>query len=69
MKGKTVKSFKRRLFYGILPDDNTKTITFYCSRANYAEGPGIAHAAPLFIQDYSKLDPVFFVPLIVSQKL
>ena len=60
VKRKTSKSFKDRLFYGIIPDDSSKTITFYCSRANYAEGRSIARALPLFIRDYFKLEPAFF---------
>ena len=60
VKGKTSKSFKGRLFYGIIHDDSSKTITFYCSRANYAEGRSVARALPLFIRDYFKLEPAFF---------
>lgn len=60
IKSKKVTSFKGRLFYAILPDSKSKTITFYCSKANYMEGRSVARGLPLFIRDHFKLDPEFF---------
>ena len=60
IKGKSSTSFKGRLYYGIIPDSISKTVTFYCSRANYMEGRSVARGLPLFIRDYFKLEPDFF---------
>ena len=60
MKGNKEKNFKGRLFYAIVPNRDTKCITFYFTKANALEGRGVARGLPLFIRDYCKLDPAFF---------
>ena len=60
MKGNKEKNFKGRLFYAIIPNRDTKCITFYFTKANALEGRGVARGLPLFIRDYCKLDPAFF---------
>ena len=60
MKGNKEKNFKGRLFYAIVPNRDTKCITFYFTKANALEGRGVARGLPLFIRDYYKLDPAFF---------
>ena len=53
-------SFKGRLFYAIIPNQKTKTTTFYYSSANADEARSVARGLPLFIRDYFKLDPKFY---------
>ena len=60
VKGKKSSTFRGRLFYAIIPDKASKTITFHYSRANSREGRSVARGLPLFIRDHFKLDPAFF---------
>ena len=60
MKGKTASKFKGRLFYAIVPNRDTKCITFYFTKANASEGRSVARGLPLFIRDHYQLDPAFF---------
>ena len=60
---KVIKSktyFKGRLFYAILPNQRSQTVTFYFSKANAEEARNVARALPLFIRDHYKLEPTFF---------
>ena len=57
VKGKKSSTFRGRLFYAIIPDKASKTITFHYSRANSREGRSVARGLPLFIRDHFKLDP------------
>ena len=49
MKGKTATKFKGRLIYDIVPNRDTKGITFYFTKANASEGRSVARGLPLFI--------------------
>ena len=57
---KSAKVFKGRLFYVIIPNKRDKYVTSYYTCANYDEGRSVARGLPLFIKDFSKIDPVFF---------
>ena len=61
VKGKNTTKFKGRLFYAIVPNRETKAITFYFTKANSSEGRSVARGLPLFIEDHYKLDPAFFL--------
>ena len=60
IKGKSTKTFRGRLFYAIIPDKSSRSITFYYTKANSSEGRSVARALPLFIRDFFKLPPDFF---------
>ena len=60
VKGKNTTKFKGRLFYAIVPNRETKAITFYFTKANSSEGRSVARGLPLFIEDHYELDPAFF---------
>ena len=52
--------FKGRLFYSIIPNSKTKSVTFYYSSANYQEGESVARAIACFIKESLELDPSFY---------
>ena len=52
--------FKGRLFYAVITNSRTKSITFYCTKEFFKEGREVARGLPLFIRDHFKLDPTFF---------
>ena len=58
--GKSDKIFKGKLFYAIIPDRITNSVTFYYTRANYSEGRSVARGLPLFIRDFFRISPSFF---------
>ena len=60
VKGKKTSTFLGRLFYAIIPNRDTKSITFHFTKANASEGRGVARGLPHFIRDYFHLDPAFF---------
>ena len=60
VKGKSSTTFTGRLFYAIIPDNVSKSITFCYTRANAQEGLSVTQALPLFVWDLFKLDPDFF---------
>ena len=60
INSKSKKKFRGRLFYSIIPNQRTKSVTFYFSKANAQEARGVARGLPLFIRDFFKLDPSFF---------
>ena len=62
---KVVKStgnekFKGCLFYAIIPNQKTKTTTFYFSKENADEARSVARGLPLFIRDHFQLKPSYF---------
>ena len=59
-KGKTTSTFRGRLFYAIVPDKWTKSITFYYSRSNFSEDRSVVCDIPLFIKVYFKFNPASF---------
>lgn len=59
-KDKDKNRFKGRLFYAIIPNQRTKMVTFYYSKANTDEARSVARALPFFIRDHYKLQPSYF---------
>ena len=55
-----ISSFKGRLFYAIIPNSRSKTVTFYFSNANTEETRSVACGLPLFIKDQFKLNQTYF---------
>ena len=60
MKGKKSTTFLGRLFYAIIPNRDSKSITFHFTKANASEGKSVARGLPHFIRDFFQLDPAFF---------
>ena len=60
VKGKKASTFFGRLFYAIIPNRDSKSTTFYFTKANSSEGRSVARGLPHFIRDYFKLEPDFF---------
>ena len=60
IKGNSTKKFFGRLFHAIIPDQNSKTVEFFFTKANSSEGSSVARALPLFIRDHYKKSPDFF---------
>lgn len=58
LPNKTRKEFKGRLFYAIIPNSASNTVTFYYSHANAEEANSVARAAPRFIESYFKVHSV-----------
>ena len=52
--------FKGRLFYAIIPNQSSKNIVFYYSKANKEEARSVVRVLPVFIRDYFNLQPSFF---------
>ena len=50
MKGKKETKFKGRLCYTIVPNRDTKCITFYFTKSNASEGWSVARRLPPFYQ-------------------
>ena len=63
VKGKKKDTFRGQLFYTTIPDSPSKAVTFYYTRVNYTEGRSVVRALSLFIRDYLKVDPTFFLDL------
>ena len=59
-KSTSQKSWKGRLFYAIIPNSQSKQVTFYFSNANYIEGRSMAKGLPCFIKESLFLDPSFY---------
>ena len=59
--GKGTERFKGRLFYLAILNQKNKTITFYFSKANSGKARSVARCLPLFIRDYFRLEPTFFL--------
>ena len=60
VKGKKTTTFLGRLFYAIIPNRDSKSTTFYFTKANAPEGRSVARGLPHFIRDFFKLEPAFF---------
>ena len=60
VNSKKKKKFPGRLFYAIIPNQRSKSVTIWFSKANVTEVRGVAQGLPLFIRDYFKLDPSCF---------
>ena len=60
MKVKKVAKFKGYLFYAIIPDKDSRIISFYFTKANASEGRRVARGLPHFIRDFFVLDPAYF---------
>ena len=60
MKAKKPTTFFGRLFYAIIPNKDSKTITFHFTKANASEGRSVARGLPQFIRDHFHLEPAFF---------
>ena len=44
------KRWRGRLFYAIIPDSQTHSVSFYFSNANYFKGRSVVKGLPCFIQ-------------------
>ena len=60
MKAKKPTTFLGRLFYAIIPNRDSKSITFHFTKANASEGRSVARGLPQFIHDHFQLGPAFF---------
>ena len=54
------KKWKGRLFYAIIPDSDSHSVSFYFSNANYYEGRSVVRGLPCFIQETLLLEPSFY---------
>lgn len=61
VNSKSKRKFRGRLFYAIVPDQRSQSVTFYFSKANAEETRGVACGLPLLIWDDFKPNPVVFV--------
>ena len=57
---KVTEKFCGKLFYAIIPNQNSKSVTFYFSKVNSDEARDSTSGLFLFVRDYFKLDPGLF---------
>ena len=60
IKRKSNSSFTGKLFYAIVLDKASNSVTFYYSRVNTTIGKSVTRGLPLFIRDFFKLEPTLF---------
>lgn len=49
VKSKSKKKLRGHLFYAIIPNQRSRSVTFYFSKANTVEARVVARGLPLFI--------------------
>lgn len=59
---KSKKKFHVFLIYGIVPNQCSRSLTFYFSRANTEEARGVSRCISLFLEIILNFNQLFFSP-------